>query len=220
MHALSALFALTALFSSVVASPVTQAPTIIPEQPSYPPTDQVYIKGVKYAGSGCKAGSVNWALASDGSNVNVIFDSFQASVGDGILITDNRKNCQLIFELQYPQGWALTIFDTSYFGYVKLDKGVTASQQSTYRFSTQPSQQQTFYSTWVGKIDEDYSFTDTLIRDSLVWSPCTNGAPSNLIVNTEVKTDNSKNKRGSGTITTDSIEHVVTHVYGFQWKKC
>ena len=219
MYALSArLLALSALFLSAVASPIADAQTN-PPQPDHPPWDQVYIKSVNYAGTGCPAGSVAGTLASDGSFINVAFDKYTAQIkGTTSNPGDTRKNCQLTFVLQYPPGWSVTVFDASYYGYVKLDKKVTATQQSTYRWGGQ-SPTASFYSTWTGAVDKDYTFTDSLVTAAYVWSSC-KGVPGSLIVNTSIKVENSKNPNGNGLITTDAIEGVVTHKYGCQWKRC
>lgn len=65
----------------------------------------------------------------------LIFDQFVASIGPGVAVTENRKNCQLNVDLQYPGGFQYSILSTTYRGYVDVDKGVTARQQATYYFS-------------------------------------------------------------------------------------
>ncbi|KAF8455569.1 hypothetical protein BGX38DRAFT_1088250 [Terfezia claveryi] len=213
MHALTArLFALTAIFLSAVASPVPADST------DHPDWSKVRITGINYAGTGCPAGSVAGTLASDGSFINVAFDSYTAEVFPGSKPGEARKNCQLTFQLQYPPGWAVTVFETSYFGFVNLEKDVTARQQSTYRWASS-SPTATFFSTWKGEISEDYKFTDQLEQESYVWSPC-KGLPGTLVVNTQIQVDNSKNKKGRGLITTDSVEGVVIQKYACSWKRC
>jgi len=208
------LFALTALFLNVIAGPLPAGPP----QPDHPPWDQVYITGINYAGSGCPAGSVAGTLAKDGSFINVAFDKYIASVGPGIAIKESRKNCQITFQLHYPPGWSLTVFDARYEGYVKLDPKVTAKQQSTYRWAgLDPTA--TLYSTFAGPVNKDYTFTDSLISSAYVWSSC-KGVPGALVVNTQILVDNSKNSKGSGMITTDAIEGKVIHIYGCSWKRC
>ncbi len=69
------------------------------------------------------------------SRFTLIFDRFVASIGPGVAVTENRKNCQLNIELQYPGGFQYSIFSTMYRGYVDVDKGVTARQQATFYFS-------------------------------------------------------------------------------------
>ena len=50
-------------------------------------------------------------------------------------ITENRKNCQLNIDLEYPSGFQYSVFSQVYRGYVELDANVTALQQATYYFS-------------------------------------------------------------------------------------
>ncbi|KAF8464688.1 hypothetical protein BDZ91DRAFT_628573, partial [Kalaharituber pfeilii] len=182
-----------------------------------PPKDQVYIKSIEYAGTGCPAGSVAAVLAVDGSNVAIAFDAYVASVGPGIAITENRKNCLININLVYPQGWSYTIHDTDYRGFVSLDDKVTALQKSTYFFTGETDQMEA-WSSWTGPIELDYKFTDTIEKAAIVWSSC--DAKTTLNINTQIRVDNKANKAGSGLITTDVITHKVTHVLGFQWKQC
>lgn len=212
MHALSPrLFALAAFFLGAVANPVAS--------PQHPPLDQVWIKTVNFAGSGCPAGSAVGTLATDGSFLNIAFDSFIASVGPGIPITENRKNCDLTFEIHFPKGWSLTIFDTRYEGYAKLGPKVTALQRSTYRWGGQTSSATVTVNFGAGPKDLNYVITESFKTEALVWSTC-KGTTADLIINTEVRTDNSQNKQGSGLITIDAIEQKVTQIYHCRWRKC
>lgn len=72
--------------------------------------------------------------------MTLIFDSYVASQGKGVLVTENRKNCQLNIDLLYPPGFQYSVFSADYRGYAALDKGVTGTQKSTYYFSGQTAQ--------------------------------------------------------------------------------
>jgi hypothetical protein len=207
------LFALTTFFLGAIATPVPAT------GPDHPPWDQVYIKSVNYAGSGCPAGSAAGTLATDGSFLHIAFDSFIASDGPGIPITENRKNCDLAFEIHFPEGWSLTIFDTRYDGYLKLDNAVTANQKSTYRWGGQTGSVTIAPPTWTGPKDLNYVITETLLTGAWIWSTC-KGTTANLIINTQVKTDNTHNPKGSGFITIDSVEQKVVQIYHFHWRRC
>lgn len=65
----------------------------------------------------------------------LISDEYVASIGPGVPITENRKNCQLDINLQYPSGFQYSVFNADYRGYAALDANVTGTQQSTYYFS-------------------------------------------------------------------------------------
>ena len=75
----------------------------------------------------------------------MIFDSYIASLGPGIAVTENRKNCQLNLDVKYPAGFQYSIFSADYRGYAKLDAGVTGVQKSTYYFSGQTDQVSCLY---------------------------------------------------------------------------
>jgi hypothetical protein len=58
-----------------------------------------------------------------------------ASIGSGVAVTENRKNCQINLNLQYPAGFQYSILSTTFRGYASIAKGVTGLQQATYYFS-------------------------------------------------------------------------------------
>jgi hypothetical protein len=65
----------------------------------------------------------------------LIFDDMVASIGPGVPITDERVNCQLNIDLEYPSGFQYSILSTEFRGYAGLDSGVTGTQEATYYFS-------------------------------------------------------------------------------------
>ena len=97
-----------------------------------PDPSQTYIAGLTYGGSGCPAGTVASSFATDRKTFTMIFDSFVASSGTGVAITENRKNCQINVDMYYPQGWSYSIVSVDYRGYASLPAGVTATQKATY----------------------------------------------------------------------------------------
>lgn len=97
--------------------------------------DQVKIMGVTYGGTGCPQGSVGYTISDDRSTVTLIYDSYVASIGPGIAITENRKACQINLDIQYPGGFQYSILSADYRGYAAIDKGVTGTLKSTYYFS-------------------------------------------------------------------------------------
>jgi hypothetical protein len=72
--------------------------------------------------------------------MTLIFDSYVASLGPGISVTENRKNCQLTVDIQYPGGFQYSILSADYRGYAAIEKGITGTLKSTYYFSGQQAQ--------------------------------------------------------------------------------
>ncbi|KAF2273102.1 uncharacterized protein EI97DRAFT_189272 [Westerdykella ornata] len=181
-----------------------------------PPAGQVTIRGVTYGGTGCPEGTVRHQISSDRTIVTIIFDSYVASVGPGVPITDSRKNCQLNVDIQYPGGFQYSILSADYRGYASLQKGVSGSLKSTYYFSGQSTQTSTQYD-FVGPLTGDYLKHDEADSTSVVWSPC--GAPGMLNINSQVRLTSS-NPQATGLLTTDSTDLKFTQVVYVQWQKC
>lgn len=175
------------------------------------------IRGMSHAGSGCPAGTVAQNLAPDLKAFTLLFDSYIAEAGPGISFAQSRKNCQILLDMNFPQGWSFSIFKVDYRGYANLDRRVTGIQKSTYYFQGQrlgPS----FQTSLRGPFDNDYSRRDTLGVSALVWSPC--GAQRALNINTQVRINNRRNRGGQGLMTLDSIDGQVKHIYGIRWRRC
>ena len=103
-------------------------------------TIQVTIRGVSYGGTGCPQGTMSSQISSDRTVVTLIFDSYIASIGPGIAVTEQRKNCQLNVDIKYPGGFQYSILSADYRGYSAIQKGVTGTLKSTYYFSGQTAQ--------------------------------------------------------------------------------
>lgn len=204
-------------FSLLLAAATAVSGLVIERDFVIPPKDQVWIESVKWAGTGCPAGSVARTLSNDKQTLTLMFDSYIASIGPGITIKEAYKNCQLNIKLRIPQGYAYTIHRTQYRGYTQLDKGVTATQKSIYYFAGD-TKQWSAQSTYVGPYAADYHFWDTIPKETLVWCKC--GATTSLNINTSLRLQSPNSKVYAGLITTDSIEHKVFHTLGIQWKKC
>jgi hypothetical protein len=176
------------------------------------------IRSLSWAGSGCPAGTVAENLAPDLQAFTLLFDSYVAEIGPGLPLSQARRNCQILVDLQFPQGWSYSVFDVDYRGFANLDLGVSGIQQSNYYFQGEflTSRLQT---TLNGPRASDYQIRDSLPLNALVWSPC--GAQRALIINSSVRVaNNSGNPDARGAMSTDSIDGKVTHIYGLQWQRC
>lgn len=194
------------------ASLLAFAGSALAQSPEY-----VRVRSLSYAGTGCPAGTVAENISPDHKAFTLLFDSYVAEAGPGIPLSAARKNCQLNVDLDFPPGWTYTIATVDYRGFVALDAGVTALQKSSYYFQGEfrTGELQTSFN--VAR-QGDYQIRDVLGLSAYVWSPC--GAQRSLNINTQVRVDNSRNRRGQGLITTDSIDGTLTHVYGLTWRRC
>jgi hypothetical protein len=193
----------------MVGDPATQ----VAEPPPF-----ARFRSLSWAGSGCPAGTVAANLAPDLTAFTLLFDSYVAEIGPGLPLSLSRKNCQILIDLDFPQGWSYSIFDVDYRGFVNIPGGMSGIQQSNYNFQGQIYTAR-LATTLRGPNNGDYQIRDSLGLDALVWSPC--GAQRALIINSSIRlVNNSGNFNAQGVITTDSINGKVTHIYGLQWRRC
>lgn len=182
------------------------------------PPPSVRIRSISWAGSGCPAGTVAANVAPDLTAFTLLFDSYVADLGPGLSLSRSRKNCQILVDLDFPQGWSYSVFSVDYRGFANLQRGVSGIQQSLYYFQGElrTGRLQTILNgPWVG----DYQIRDVLGLEALVWSPC--GAQRALNINSSIRLENrSGGSSAQGLLTTDSIDGTVKLIYGLQWRRC
>ncbi|KAJ3032643.1 hypothetical protein HDV00_007298 [Rhizophlyctis rosea] len=203
------LAAFTLLLATITC--VLAAPIATPE----PPTN-VTINALTYGGTGCPAGTAAVLIAADKKSFAVIFDQYTVSVSP----TKNRdrKNCQLGLELLFPQGYSYSLGTVNYRGSAFLDNKVNGALVANYFFAGVPTQA-TKTTNFNGPYAENnYVVTDSFDLQAVVWSPCGENVP--LSMSSSILLDNTKNKKGSGELTTDSIDGKFMQIYGIQWAKC
>lgn len=199
----------------LLAKPSLASHLDVEENDEAPNPNQVTIRSIAYAGSGCPAGTVSESLAPDAKAFTLLFDSYVAEAGPGITLSSGRKNCQIAVDLRFPQGYSVTLADVDYRGYAKLDPGATGIQKTSYYFQGQ-TRRADLKSTYRGPMDDDYTISDKLALESLVWSPC--GLSRALNLNTQVRV--SARGIARGLMTVDSIDGQLTHIYGVRWRRC
>ncbi|KAF2679872.1 hypothetical protein K458DRAFT_313346 [Lentithecium fluviatile CBS 122367] len=206
---------LLALAPIVAATPVN-LPGL--ELGDAPPPGQVTIRGVTYGGTGCPQGTMSSQISADRTIMTLIFDAYIASIGPDVKPTENRKNCQLNVDIQYPGGFQYSILSADYRGYAAIQKGVTGTLKSTYYFSGSQDQSSTEYN-FVGPVNGDYLKHDQADSTSVVWSPC--GANGMLNINSQVRLAQASGYTSAqGLLTTDSTDLKFTQVVYVQWQKC
>lgn len=175
------------------------------------------IRSIVHAGTGCPAGSVAQNISPDGDAFTLLFDNFIAEVGPGISAREMRKNCQVLLDFDYPQGYQFALVDLQVRGFVSLDYNVNGLQKTSFYYQGQ-AQTGSVELPFVGEVDEDYISEATIPYSNQMWSPCNAKRPLNI--NTEVRINNSRNRRGTGLMTVDSVDGVVQHIYGIAWRRC
>ncbi|KAJ3410697.1 hypothetical protein HDV05_003469 [Chytridiales sp. JEL 0842] len=212
MHVSAFITLAASLFSAVSAYTIP----VTPSTGDKPDPSLVTIGNITHGGSGCPQGTVSKNFNADRTAFTLIFDSYIASIGAGVPLTESRKNCQLNVDLRIPQGWQYSLGTVDYRGYWDLDTGVVGTSSAIYYFQGEFVQcrKDTRFVATEDTNNNNYVVRDVFPLQSLVWSPC--GASANLNIGTSINLRG----RGSGLLTVDSVDGKVQQVYGLQWRKC
>ena len=122
----------SALFGSIFALGFTvSAMADVPPYVTIPPV----VNGQpnpSYGGSGCPAGSARAVVAPDLKSFTMIFDKYVVNAAGSNSL--DRKNCQILINFEFPQGWSYSIARMDYRGFYNLSAGTYGSQQALYYF--------------------------------------------------------------------------------------
>jgi hypothetical protein len=151
------------------------------------------VRDISYAGSGCPAGSVGQNISDDGRAMTLLFTDMVAETGPGVSIREKRKNCQLSVDVYVPSGYSYAVKAGSITTYANLDSGVNAAVKLGHYFAGS-SQTAFLQETLYGPFDGDRRFSDILGGSQQVWSPC--GASRALNLNLSFTLNGSRHQSG------------------------
>lgn len=176
--------------------------------------DDISLGYPAYGGNGCPNGSASATLSPDGKSLSVIFDQFITEAGQRIGRTLDRKSCNIAIPVHVPNGFSISILAVDYRGFVSLPQGASARLQAEYFFAgvTGPRFAQDF----MGRQDRDYTFTNQLGVQAMVWSPC--GADVNLRVNASMMVRNNTFQDAMATVDTADVSAGI--IYQVQMRRC
>ena len=147
--------------------------------------------------------------------LDVLAYDYLAEIGPGVPRRENRKFCQVTIDLKVPQGWSYSVGEFDYRGLADLDRGVTATQTATYYFDR--NREGSFSTTLQGAINKNYTMSDDIDFEDLVWSNCNQHRLLNIKSQIQLR---SRNRRASGLMTVDTLDGKVRQIYGLKWRRC
>ena len=167
-----------------------------------------------YGGSGCPSGTASVTLSPDAKALSLIFDQFVVEAG-GANRRLERKSCSVAIPVHVPQGFSVSVVNVDYRGYVSLPSQASARMTAEYFLagSTGPK----FDKMFLGKTDTDYTFSNTLDINAVVWSAC--GADTILRVNAAMLVQTNR-LNDQATATVDSADFKTGILYQLSWKRC
>ncbi len=167
-----------------------------------------------YGGSGCPAGSVSTTLSPDAKSLSLLFDQYEVSAGGTTGRSFDRKSCNVAIPVSVPNGYSVAILAIDYRGFNRLPRRATSQFNVEYFFAggRGPAFRRTFY----GELDSDYTITNELVAESLVWSAC--GADVNLRTNTSMRIQTANNAEAQATVDSEDINAAI--IYHLKFRPC
>jgi hypothetical protein len=168
-----------------------------------------------YGGTGCPAGTASVTLSPGEDAVSVLFDQFVTEAGRTTGRRLDRKSCNLSIPVSVPNGYSIAVFQVDYRGFNAVPRGGYNKFDVEYFWagSRGPMFSRTFY----GPLNDNYTITNNLVAQTLVWTPC--GASVNLRVNASMMSmANSSMEQTVGTV--DSADISSGLIYHIQWRRC
>ena len=220
--------AVAGLVAAVMLGPATanatptESPAFDIAEPPYftdVPPDDVAIEVLTVNGSGCEEGTAAVALSEDYTAFTVTYSDYIAAVGVGASPLDFRKNCQLNLAVHVPQGFTYAIASVDYRGYAYLENGAIGREQASYYFQGDPETEQ-FSTTFQGAMDDNWTVSDEVPIQQLVWAPC--GEIRNFNINTELRVNagTSDPRTTTSFMAMDSTDGELETKYHFAWREC
>lgn len=169
----------------------------------------------QYGGNGCPAGSASATVAPDGSAISILFDQYIAEAGNTTGRRIDRKSCNLAVPVQVPQGYSIAVFQVDYRGFNAVPVGGYNRFDVEYFWAGARGPR--FTRLFRGPTNSDFSLTDNLMAQTLVWSPC--GESVNLRINSSMMAQSNYNMDQTMGIV-DSADISSGLIYHIQWRRC
>ncbi|WP_298612774.1 DUF4360 domain-containing protein [uncultured Thiothrix sp.] len=184
---------------TVLASALVTAAALSQSVSAAPSNNAVYFQAPAIAGSGCPAGTTDFAITPDGQTLTILFDAFSADPGN--------VTCNVAVPVHVPNGFQVSLMTADFRGFVEG----SAELRRSYFFAgaTGPALV-TPLSSSSGK---EYTQRDNLMTMSESFAKC--GQDVNLRINSRIRTKNSKSS-----ISVDSLDLNNGMVFQLQYKKC
>lgn len=170
----------------------------------------------QYGGTGCPAGSASVSLSPEEDTLSILFDSFSASAGNVTGKRVDRKSCNLSIPVRIPQGYSVSVIQVDYRGFNFIPAYGAYTRLNTEYFWA-GIRGPMFSKLFTGPQNRDFTTTNGIIAESLVWTPC--GASVNLRVNTSVMAQ-SNSRMDQTEIMVDSADISSGLIYHLQWRRC
>lgn len=166
-------------------------------------------------GTGCPQGSYAAVLSPDQKTLSLLFDAFSAQAGGSVGKTLDRKSCNVAIPIHIPNGYSVSIFQVDYRGFTSVPRGGRAQLTAEYFFAGMRGPR--LSKSFTGPRDRDYTFSNELQAEALVWSPC--GADTNIRINASMVAQSNYYMEDT-LATVDSADIQSGLIYHIQFRRC
>jgi hypothetical protein len=170
---------------------------------------------VSSIGKGCPLGSTTTSITPDRTTFTVAFSDMVLESKPSA--TFQRLGCVVGVTLHVPNGWSVATGTIDTRGYAHLESGALGEQNSTYSFAGRPVLR-AYRTPMKGPFEGQYSFTDDLKLEGLIWSAC--GVDAILNINAGIQLDTKKSVPGTSYIDTAEVDGRFQKVVHLQFRKC
>lgn len=167
-----------------------------------------------FGGSGCPAGTVSATLSPDQKALSLLFDEYQVAAGGTTGKSFDRKSCNVAIPVHVPQGLSVSVLAVDYRGYNHLPAGGASQFNVEYFFAG--GRGPAFRKTFGGPIDSDYTISNNIVAEAMVWSGC--GADVNLRTNSSMRVSTRNNAEAMATVDSEDVKAAI--IYHLQWRTC
>jgi hypothetical protein len=176
--------------------------------------DDIRLGKPTYGGTGCPAGTAAAALTDDRKSLTIVFDQFFVEAGGETNKSFARQVCNVAIPVHVPQGLSVSILAIDYRGFNDLPSGAKSTFGVEYFFAGVRGP--TFTKNFNGPLSKDYTITNKLTAQALVWSAC--GADVILRTNPSIRVQTTQNKSAIASVDSEDVNAAI--VYKLQWQKC
>eukprot|EP00873_Tetraselmis_striata_P042854 jgi/Tetstr1/463118/TSEL_008052.t1 len=147
---------------------------------------------VRFGGNGCSARNAQAIVSPDGRSLSVLFDDLRVDTEGNS--RRGQATCNMHIPIRVPAGQSIGLYEVDYRGFAYVPEemdGASASFSADYDWSGRkgPTRETSFGPGF----DDDFTISDSVQRESIVWSPC--GRPTLFKVQSRI--DASEAARGS-----------------------
>ena len=167
-----------------------------------------------FGGTGCPSGSVSATLSPDQKALSLLFDQYQVAAGGTTGKSFDRKSCNVAIPVHVPHGLSVSVLAVDYRGFNHLPPGGASQFNVEYFFAG--GQGPAFRKTFNGPLDSDYTISNQIVAQALVWSGC--GADVNLWTNSSMRVRTTNNAEAMATVDSEDVKAAI--IYHLQWRTC